>query len=75
MILQIAICLKRELQRGTRQINDSTVQKSKERWQGKRMYRKFSHNLDEKLVDNEQSCKWLKFGDIKAEKGGKIVAA
>jgi hypothetical protein len=39
------------------------------------MHGKFSHTLDEKMVDNEQSCQWLKFGDIKAETGSKIVAA
>jgi len=31
--------------------------------------------LDEKLVDIEQSCQWLKFGDIKGATGSKIVAA
>jgi predicted phosphodiesterase len=28
----------------------------------------FSHNLDEKLLDKEQSYQWLKFGDIKEER-------
>jgi hypothetical protein len=32
-------------------------------------------NLDEKLVDNEQSYRWLKFGDIKGETESTIVAA
>jgi hypothetical protein len=38
------------------------TEKMKERWQGIRMHGHFLHNLDEKLVDNEQSCRWLKFG-------------
>jgi hypothetical protein len=32
-------------------------------------------NLDEKLVDIEQSNRWLKFGDIKGETESTIVAA
>ena len=32
-------------------------------------------NLDEKLVDIEQSYRWLKFGDIKGETESKIVSA
>jgi hypothetical protein len=35
----------------------------------------FSHRLDEKLVNKEQSCPWLKFGDIKVETGSTVVAA
>jgi len=34
---------------------DSKAQKTKERWQGKRMHGQLPHNLDEKLVDTEQS--------------------
>ena len=63
--------LKRELQRGTRQIKDSTAEKTKEQWQGKRMH----GNLDEKLVDNEESYGWLKFGDVKGEIESGTVAA
>jgi len=33
------------------------------------------HNLDEKLVDTEQSYRWLKSGDIKGEIESKTVAA
>jgi hypothetical protein len=32
-------------------------------------------NLDEKLVDIEQSYRWLKSGDIKGETGNTLVAA
>jgi len=31
------------------------------------MLGQFSHNLDEKLLDNEQSYQWLKFGYIEEE--------
>jgi CYTH domain-containing protein len=31
--------------------------------------------LGEELVDNEQSYRWLKFGEIKGENEGTIVAA
>ena len=48
---------------------------NKRRWQGKRMHGKFSRNLDEKLVDIEQSYRWLKSGDIKGETESTIVAA
>jgi hypothetical protein len=34
-----------------------------------------ARNLDEKLVDTEQSYRWLKSGDIKGETESKIVAA
>jgi hypothetical protein len=67
--------LKRELQKGTRQIKDGIAEKTKERWWGKTMHRQFPHNLDEKLVDNEQSYRWLKFGNIKGETESTIVAA
>jgi hypothetical protein len=48
--------------------------KTKEKWQGKRMHGQFPHNLDEKLVDNEQSYRWLKSGNIKGETESTIVA-
>jgi hypothetical protein len=34
-----------------------------------------SHVTDEKLVDNEQSYRWLKFGEIEGETASIIVAA
>jgi len=37
----------------------------------KRIHRQFSHILDEKLVDKEQSYQWLTYGDIKG--GNKSV--
>jgi hypothetical protein len=38
------------------------------------MHRQLPRNLDEKPVDNEQSYRWLKFGDIKGETESTIVA-
>ena len=32
-------------------------------------------NLDEKLMDNEELYRWLKFGDIKGEAESTIAAA
>ena len=46
---------------------DSIAEKTKEIWHGKGMYGQFPRNLDEKLVDIEQSYRWLKSGDIKGE--------
>ena len=66
---------KRELQKGTRQIKDTIVEKTKERWRGKKIHGLFPHKLDEKLVDTEQSYRWLKFGDIKGEPESAIMAA
>ena len=45
------------------------------RWQGKRMHGQLPRNLDEKLVETEQSYRCLKSGDIKGETGSTIVAA
>jgi hypothetical protein len=39
------------------------------------MHVQFPRNLDEKLVDNEQSYQWLRFGNIKGETENTIVAA
>jgi len=74
-VLQTARCLKTEEQRETRKMKDSIAEKTKEKWHGKRMHGKFPRNLDEKLVDIEQSYCWLKSGDIKGETESKIVAA
>jgi hypothetical protein len=56
-------------------MKDSIAEKTKERWQGKRMHGQLPRNLDEKLVDIEQSHRWLKSGDIKGETESTIVAA
>ena len=38
------------------------------------MHGQFPRNLDEKMLDIEQSYRWLKSGDIKGETESKIVA-
>jgi hypothetical protein len=73
-VLQTARCLKTELQRETKKM-DSIVEKTKESWHGKRMHGQLPRNLDENLVDIEQSFRWLKSGDIKRETESTIVAA
>jgi hypothetical protein len=54
-VLETARQLKRKLQRGTRQKKESIAVKTKERRRGKRLNEHLPHNLDKKLVDNEQS--------------------
>ena len=73
-MLQTAKCLKAEVQRETKTI-ESIAEKTKERWHVKRMHGQLPCNLDEKLVDIEQTYRWLKSGDIKGETESKIVAA
>ena len=41
--------------RKNRHTNDIITEKTKEKWQGKRIHGEFPRKLDEKLVDNEQS--------------------
>ena len=74
-VLQTARCYRTEVQRETRNMKNSIAEKTKERWHGKRMHGQLPRNLDEKLVDIEQSYRWLKFGDIKGETERTIVAA
>jgi len=74
-VLQTARRLKTELVRGARQVEDSIAEKTKGRWRGKRMHGQLPSGLDEKLVDIEQSYRWLRSGDIKGETESKIVAA
>ena len=74
-VLQTARCLKTEVQKETRKMKDSIVEKTKDRWHGKRMHGQLPCNLDEKLVDIEQPHHWLKSGDIKGETESTIVVA
>jgi len=37
---------------------DSIAQKTKEKWQGRRMHGHFPHNIDKKLMGYEQSYQW-----------------
>jgi len=71
---QRARCLKTEVQKETRKVKDNIGEKTKERWQGKRMHGQLPRNIDETLLDIEQSYRWLKSGDIKEETESKIVA-
>ena len=73
-VLQTARCLKTEVQKETRKM-DIIAEKTKERWHGKRMHGQLPRNLDEKLVDIEQSYRWLKSGDIKGQTESTILAA
>jgi len=73
--LQTARYFKTEVQRETRKMKDSILEKTKERWHGKRMHAQLPRSLDEKLVDIEQPCRWLKYGDIKGETESTILAA
>jgi len=50
-------------------------EENKRLWRGKRMHGQLPRNLDEKLVDIEQSYRWLKSGDIKGERESTIMAA
>ena len=59
-VLQTARCLKADVQRETRKIKESIAEKTKERWHGKRMHGQLPRNLDEKLVDIEQSYRLAK---------------
>jgi len=52
---QTARCLKTVVERGTRQIKDSIADKTKEIELGNSMQGQLPHNLDENLVDIEQS--------------------
>ena len=74
-VLETARCLKIEVQRETRKMKDSIAEKTIERWHRKRMHGQLPRNLDEKLVDIEQSYRSLKSGDIKGETESPIVAA
>jgi len=56
-------------------MKESVAEKTKERWHGKRMHGQLPRNLDEKLVDIEQSYRWVKSGHIKGETESTIVAA
>jgi len=67
--------MKTEVQKETRKMKDSITKKTKERWHRKRMHGQLPRNLDEKMVDIEQSYRWLKSGDIKGETESTMVAA
>jgi hypothetical protein len=55
-------------------MNNNNNNNNKEKRKMKRK-KQFPRSLDEKLVDKEQSYRWLKFGNIKGETESTIVAA
>ena len=73
-VLQTARYLKTSTERN-KKMKESIVEEKKERWHGKRMHGQLPRSLDEKLVDIEQSYRWLKYGDIKGETESTVVAA
>jgi hypothetical protein len=74
-LLQTVNKFKRSFQNETKQIKNIITQNIKGQWVEKRMHGQFPRSLDEKLVDKEQSYRWMKFGDIKRETESTIVAA
>jgi len=75
VLLQRARCLRTEVRKEMRKVKHSIEEKTKERWQAKRLHGQFPRNLDEKLVDIEQSYRRLKSGYIKGETESTIVAS
>jgi hypothetical protein len=67
VLLQTANKFKKSFQSETKQIKNIITQNIKGKWEEKRMHGQFTRSLDEKMVDKEQSYRWLKFGDIKGE--------
>jgi hypothetical protein len=74
-LLQTANKFKKSFQIETKQMKNIITQKIEGKWEEKRMHRQFPRSLDEKLVDKEQSYRWLKFGDVKGETESTIVTA
>jgi hypothetical protein len=72
-VLQTARWLKTDVHRETREMTESIAVKTKERWHGKRMHGQLPRNIDEKLVDIEQSYRSPKSGDIKGETESTIM--
>jgi hypothetical protein len=74
-LLQTANKFKKSFQSETKQIKNLITQNIRGKWEEKRMHGQFPRSLDKKLMDKEQSYRWLKFGDIKGETESTIVAA
>jgi hypothetical protein len=74
-LLQTANKFKKSFQSETKQTKNIITQNLQEKWEEKMMHGQFPRSLDEKLVDKEQSYRWLKFGEIKGETESTIVAA
>jgi cell fate (sporulation/competence/biofilm development) regulator YlbF (YheA/YmcA/DUF963 family) len=50
--------------RETRKMKNSITEKTKQKWHEKRMHGQWPRSLDEKLMDIEQSYRWLKYGTL-----------
>jgi len=74
-VLQKARCLKTTVLRETRKMKDSIAGRTQERRHWKRKHGKLPRDLDKKLVDIEQSYRWLKSDNIKGETESTIVEA
>jgi hypothetical protein len=74
-LLQTANKFKKSLQCETKQIKKYNNSEYKRKIGRKRIHGQFPRSIDEQLVDNKQSYRWLKFGDIKGETGRATVAA
>jgi hypothetical protein len=75
-LLRTANKFKKSFQNETKQIKKNIIiQNIKGKWEEKRMHGQFPRSLDGKLVNKEQSYRWLKFGDTKGETESTIVAA
>jgi hypothetical protein len=74
-LLQTANKFSKSFQSETKQIKNIRTQNLNEKWEEKTMHEQFSRSLDEKLVDKEQSYRWMKFGGIKGETESTVVAA
>jgi CRISPR/Cas system-associated protein Cas7 (RAMP superfamily) len=74
-LLQPVNNIKKSFQSETKQVMNLTAQNIREEREGKGIYGQFPCSLDEKLVDKEQSYRWLKFGDIKRETESTTVTA
>jgi hypothetical protein len=74
-LFHTATNLQKSLQSDTKQIKTTITRNMKERWEAKRLHGLFPRSLYEGLIDQEQSYRWLKFGDIKRETESVIMAA
>jgi hypothetical protein len=65
--------LQKSPQSDRKQIKTTIARNMKERYV--RLHGQIPPSLDERLIDKEQSYRWLKFGDIKGETKGTVMSA
>jgi hypothetical protein len=56
-------------------MKESIAEKTRERWRAKMRHGQLPRRLYGKVVDNKQSYRWLKFGNIKGETESTVAAA